>query len=166
MTTVNKRIAWPVPLVLVVATLLAGCVEVNGGAVEIRWDIRDLGGARVGCEGDGEDPGARQLLKLSKLYFQLELKDAISGQDTCLEQGETCRFECTTGSNEILSGSTPFSIPEGRYLMTSYAVGQPQGAEPRRLGVSDRVVAPYPVLRQVAEGEVTDLNVNLIIVQY
>ena len=152
-----------VPLLLAVS-LAPGCADVAGGAVEIRWDIRNAKGERIGCQGDSG--GARQRLKLDRLFFQLELIPSVKGDDPC-KAGEDCRFECITGANEILPGTTPFIIPEGEYLMTSYAVGY-TAASPgdQRLTAAQGVVAPPPVLRLVSEGEITDLNVNLIIVQY
>ena len=152
---------------LLLAVLLApGCTAVDGGAVEIRWDIRNVKGERIGCQGDQEDKGAKERLKLDRLFFQLELIPSSDGEDPCL-QGSDCRFECTTGRNEILPGTTPFTIPEGEYLMASHAVGY-SAASPngQQLTAAQGVVAPPPVLRLVSEGEITDLNVNLIIVQY
>jgi len=155
-----------VPLLTGALLLLPACEEVRGGAVEIRWDIRNAKGERIGCEGDGDDAGARQLLKLDQLFFKLELIPSPKGEDPC-DKGADCRFECVTGGSEILPGTTPFTIPEGQYLMTAYALGYsaafPDG---KRLAAAQGVVAPPPVLRLVAEGEITDLNVNLIIVQH
>ena len=156
----------PLVLLLVAVLLAPACTPVEGGAVEIRWDIRNVKGERIGCEGDEEDKGAKQRLKLDRLYFQLELIPSVQGVDPC-QQGGDCLFECTTGRNEILPGTTPFTIPEGEYLMTSFARGT-SAANPggQRFTAAQGVVAPPPVLRQVSEGEITDLSVNLIIVQY
>jgi hypothetical protein len=153
-----------VPL-LIVMLLTPACQPVEGGAVEIRWDIRNVKGERIGCDGDSEDPGARQVLKMDRLYFQLKLIPTGGGDDVCL-LGDDCRFECTTGTSEILPGNTPFTIPEGEYLMTSYAWGYLSAKLPEQHTAMGDVVAPPPVQRQVAEGEITDLNVNLIIVRY
>ncbi len=160
----NIHVKHGVPL-LVVMLLATACQPVEGGAVEIRWDIRNVKGERIGCDGDSEDRGARQVLKMDRLYFQLRLLPTGGNEDPCLV-GDDCRFECTTGPSEILPGTTPFTIPEGEYLMTSYAWGYSATAGTRLFAAEQGVVAPPPVQRRVAEGEITDLNVNLIIVRY
>lgn len=160
----NIPVKRAVPL-LIIMLLAPACQPVEGGAVEIRWDIRNVKGERIGCDGDSEDPGARQVLKMDQLYFQLELIPMGDGVDACLV-GDDCRFECTTGTSEILPGTTPFTIPEGEYLMTSYAWGYSSTAGTKHFTAAGGVVAPPPVQRRVAEGEITDLNVNLIIVRY
>ena len=160
----NNPFTGTVPL-LIATLLLPACEAVNGGSVEIRWDIRNVRGERIGCDSDGDQKGARQRLKLERLYFQLKLTPQGGGEDPC-RTGDACRFECTTGANEILPGTTPFTIPEGEYLMTSQAVGYAPGSPTALILAAEQgVVAPPQVLRTVSEGEITDLNVNLIIVR-
>jgi hypothetical protein len=126
---------------LCLCTAVIGCVDVDGGAVEARWDLRDISGMRIDC----------QKAAIAKMGFALvpEL-----GADPCAQEAR-CTFSCERGV-----GTTPFIIPEGEYAMTIQAVD----AEGRVLGLVDGVTAPAAVVRQVVTGQLTDLNVNLIIV--
>lgn len=128
-----------------------GCVEVDGGALEARWDLRDGRGARIGC------PGARQAVGLDQM--ELRLTPVGGGDDPCAGD-ERCRFVCDQSADNILLGQTPFFVPDGEYAISSR--GLKQDGTP--LSPSDGVVAPSAVVRRVVSGEVTDLNVNLIIV--
>lgn len=160
----NKAtLAAVVPVIGLLA--VTGCAQVDGGAVEIRWDIRDANGGRIGCDGDVDDKGARQVLKLDRLYFRLEVTQTTGEQKDLCQGDDRCQFECTASTTEIMVGTTPFFIPPGDFLIGSHAEGVATGASDlKTLGPAQDVVAPRPVLRQVMQGQVTDLNVNLIIV--
>jgi hypothetical protein len=129
------------PALVCLCTVVTGCVDISGGAVEARWDLRDVSGVRIDC----------QKATISTMRFALTPK---SGTDPCAMEAR-CAFSCERGV-----GTTPFVIPEGEYAMAVEAV---DGAG-RVLGVRDGVTAPAPVVRQVVMGRLTDLSVNLIIV--
>jgi hypothetical protein len=133
-------------LVAAAALALAGCVEVSGGAVEARWDLRDAkGGVRIDC--------AKAAIRAMR--FVLERPAAASPDPCAAGDGTRCQFECARGV-----GTTDFFIPEGEYSISLRAVA----TDGRLLGVSDGVVTPAPVIRQVRVGQLVDLAVSLVIV--
>jgi hypothetical protein len=144
--------------------LLAGCIDVDGGAVEAGWDLRiPKNGQRIGCLGDSDTQGAIQRLGLTRLLMELSLAPTGGGADPCAGDAR-CSFECDTRADQVLFGTTPFFIPEGEYAISTVAVGIDAGGERRELTAAD-LVSPVAVVRQIQQGQVTDLDVNLIIVQ-
>ncbi len=127
-----------------------GCVDVQGGAIEARWDIRNKLGERIGCA------KAAQQVGLSRLRFKVA--PVGGGADPCATD-ERCRFDCAGVEGDVVLGSTPFMVPEGRYAISTVCLDTKGTA----LTPTDGVITPTPVVRSVFEGEVTDLDVNLII---
>lgn len=139
--------------IVIMALLPAGCIPIEGGAVEAGWDLRFPDGRRV-------DDGLCSSRGLAGLRIALEpvAPDTYAptgGVDPCQGAGH-CQFECAPFG----SGTTDFAIPEGTYAI-ALTVLDTTG---KSLGPGDGVVTPAPVVRQIRTGEVTDLNVNLIIV--
>jgi hypothetical protein len=132
------RAPWLLPLL----GLCAGCVEVSGGAVEARWDLRDPNGVRI-----------PECTSTPVVNLRFALAPLGGGADPCNSE-PSCRFAC-----DLKTGATHFVIPEGDYSASLVALD----ASGRSLG-PPAVVAPEPVTRTVLEGKVTDLSVNLIIV--
>jgi len=132
--------------VLIGTALLAiggvSCVDVSGGAVEARWDLRDGGATPITCGAGG----------VGTLRFALV--PVKGGDDPCVAD-DRCGFLCGDGT-----GTTAFNIPEGDYAMSLL----PRDAAGKSLGPQEGVAVPGPVVRQVLTGQVTDLSVNLIIV--
>jgi hypothetical protein len=130
--------------ILLAPLLLWSCVDVSGGAVEARWDIRDPAGVRIDCA----------QAQLAAMEFSL--RSEADATDPC-EADPRCSFPCDRGV-----GTTRFSIPVGQYAMSLHAVDS-NGNIP---GPAEGVVVPAPVVRSVISGQVTDLSVNLIIVDH
>jgi len=142
----------------------SGCIEVEGGAVEVGWDLRiPQNGQRIGCKGDNENKGALRRLNLNKLFLGLSLVPIAGGADPCANDGR-CRFECDTEVEQVLTGITPFFIPQGEYSIVTKGLGVDIHGQVKQLTAAE-LVAPPPVVRTVTTGEITDLNVNLIIIQ-
>jgi len=77
------------------------------------------------------------------------------GSDPCATI-ESCRFPCSSQG----VGTTDFQIPPAEYAISLEVLdsgGTPQGPE-------SGIVSPGPVVRDVVLGQITSLNVNLIIV--
>lgn len=147
--------AWLLALLLA----LGGCVEIDGGAVEARWDLQ-YGGEDCTPSGASEPlcvRGNRISCERGNVGFiELKLDPLRGSDDPCDREGDPCRFSCGP-----LIGTTRFFIPEDDYSI-SLQVRDPAGA---LLGPTDGVAVPAPIVRQVLDGELTNLNVNLIIVQ-
>ncbi|MCC6751029.1 MAG: hypothetical protein IT371_25475 [Deltaproteobacteria bacterium] len=122
---------------------LAGCVSVAGGALEAGWELRGFDGRRIGCTEGGV--GA----------VRFTLQPMAGGGDPCATEA-SCRFDCDRGV-----GTSGFVIPEGRYAVAIL----PLDLEGKPLTVQHGVRVPLPVVRDLREGELTNLNVNLIIVE-
>lgn len=157
--SVNRRSAAGVSILLASCALLSGCIDIEGGAIEVRWDLQ-YGGED--CTVPGEDEprckrGNRVSCKLANVgAVRLALTPLFgSGDDPCASDAG-CSFEC-----DRKVGTTAFFIPEGDYGI-SLRTEDPQGA---LLGPAEGVTVPSPVVRQIRRGELTNLNVNLIIVE-
>jgi len=137
-------------LVGVCLALTGGCISVDGGAVEASWDLRFADGRRIDADGNLLDCAKERLSRV-----QFSLISVASGDEPC--QGvEHCQFDCV----QFGSGTTDFAIPEDRYAIALQLVG----VDGEVLGPADGIVTPGPRVRWVREGEVADLDVNLIIV--
>jgi hypothetical protein len=148
-----SKVHWLAILALVlaiVALALAGCVPVDGGAVEASWDLRFGDGRRVDDEGNLLDCAKERLKRV-----QFLLISETSGKNPCAGAGH-CQFDCA----QFGSGTTEFAIPEDRYAISLQLVG----TDDKELDAADGVVYPGPRVRWIREGEITDLDVNLIIV--
>jgi hypothetical protein len=125
------------------AGALVGCVDVNGGAVEVAWAIfaRD-GRAITDCT--CADPAIG--------YVRLELvSDPPPGNQPCAGTN-SCRFAC---NRKV--GATPFMIPPGRYLMSVVPVGLDGADIP-----ATSVKVPPPVSRFVVTGQPTELEAFML----
>src|SRR5262245_34209511 len=105
----------PAAVSLVLACLLAGCVEINGGAVEVSWVIRSRAGSAItdcGC--------ASPTIVKVRLVLNGQ-GGAIQDSKPC-ENNAQCDFPC-----ERQTGSTAFNIPEThgteRYHVSVRALG-------------------------------------------
>ncbi len=122
--------------------VLGSCVEIDGGAVESGWTLRDNQGNLIDCA------------QAQLAFFRFSLEPLGGAVDPC-EGNESCQFSCDKGR-----GITAFIIPEGRYAISLVAMGESR----MPLGPQEGVIAPAPIERHVRTGEITDMNVNLIIV--
>jgi hypothetical protein len=137
---------------LFLACLLAACVKVDGGAVEISWVIRSRSGSAItdcGCSSPS----------IATVRLRLVLASSVDGGaiigadggtvDRCAGNAQ-CDFPCARQT-----GSTPFNIPEThgteRYAVSLVAVG----ADGRELPDVD---TPAPILREVVRGQPTEVE--------
>jgi hypothetical protein len=115
-----------------------GCVEIDGGAVEVPWTIFAADGRGAINDCSCAEPAIT--------YVRLRLT-APDGSDPCAT-GDSCRFEC-----HRKTGATPFKIPPGTYLMSV----EPEGADGAPLSPG-LVSVPAPMSRQVVRGAPTELD--------
>jgi hypothetical protein len=130
--------------------LAGGCVEVDGGAVEVGWDLRFPDGRRTDDNGDSISCSRAQLGDMA-----LVLSPVGGGDDPCSGVGH-CRFSCSPQG----VGTTDFVLPPGDYAM-ALQVLDPSG---KALGVGDGILTPGSMVRRIILGEITNLSVHLIIV--
>jgi hypothetical protein len=121
----------------------AGCVSVNGGAVEVAWMIfaRD-GRAITDCA--CADPAIA--------YVRLNLvSDSDPDSQPCAGL-DSCRFSC---GRQV--GATPFMIAPGQYLMSLVPIGSDGVDLP-----SGSVESPAPESRSVVLGQPTELEAFML----
>ena len=133
--------------------LAAGCVRIDGGAVEISWVVRSRDGRAITDCSCASEPIARVRLDL------LGVGGDIDGTTPCAGRKE-CEFPC-----QRQTGSTPFEIkqgttgPDGRtpvYEISVTALGS-DGA------VLSTVESPAPILRSVVKGQPTEVEAFLLV---
>jgi hypothetical protein len=137
-------------LFLTVAAAAVSCVRIDGGAVEASWVVRTHEGGAItdcGCS----DPFIASV--------RLDLVGAmgdVKGATPCRGRS-ACDFSC-----QRHTGATPFDIPSGFYFMKVVAVdaaGQDLSTE----AADAKVQAPAAVLRQVVDGQPTQLDAFAIV---
>ncbi len=132
--------------VLLAATLAVGfgtgCLKIDGGAVELSWLIVTPAGAAITDCGCADPAIAKVRLVL------LGMGGAIDGTTPCAGEAQ-CDFPCRRQT-----GSTPFDVKPTdageMYQVSVEALGQGGGVLPD-------VVTPAPILRQVMNGQPTEL---------
>jgi hypothetical protein len=121
----------------------SGCVEIDGGSVEVSWAVftRD-GRAITNCE--CADPAIA--------YIRLNLVSDPDGRAQPCAGDNSCRFGCNRRT-----GATPFKIPAGRYLMSLVAVDSNGADLP-----ADAVESPAAESRSVETGRPTELEAMMM----
>ena len=127
--------------------IFAGCVRIDGGAVEVSWVVRSTDGRAITDCSCSDPPIAAVRLKL------VGIGGDIAGTTPCDGQPQ-CQFAC-----QRQTGATPFDIRETQpgemYEISVVAVG----ADGMDL---TRVITPAPILRSVTRGEPTELEAFLL----
>ena len=130
-------------LLLSVLAPVAGCLEIDGGAVEVAWVLRYSNQTAAECTST-DSP-----VDIHRIRLKVMPADEPD-RDLCAEGAlDGCEFGCgDTG------GTTPFNIPAGTYffgLQPLTADGSP---------ISPSVVAvPAPIRRSIITGDLTDLGI-------
>jgi hypothetical protein len=126
--------------------LVGGCVQIQGGSVEVSWVVHANGRAITDC--GCADPA------IASVRIDLTGRGgSIEGTTPCAGRTQ-CQFACGRQT-----GATPFDIPETHgdemYAIKVVAVG-PDGAD------LPAVVAPAPILRTVIRGQPTEVEAFLL----
>lgn len=128
------------------ALLPMGCVEIDGGAVEVSWAIFAPDGRAItdcGCANP------------SIAFVRLQLVSQLDGAEPCAGN-DACRFACGPKT-----GATPFTVPPGHYLMSVVAVGSAGADLPTVAVPGDPTLAvstPAPLSATVVRGQPTELE--------
>jgi hypothetical protein len=119
---------------LIALVCLASCVDVNGGAVELRWEIRKTDGNRTSCA----DAGVARVRLIAA---------PLSGAPPIYR----------TWNCDDHQAATAFDLPPGRYALSIQSVCSGEDA-----GVQAAERVPEPILRDITSGNVAELNTLLI----
>jgi hypothetical protein len=135
----------------------AGCVRIDGGAVEVSWVVRSTDGRAItdcGCA----------YPEIAKVRIDLTgVGGDIAGTTPCDGRTE-CEFPC-----QRQTGSTPFDIRQGtpgsdgqlpQYQISLTAIGTDGLEIPAGL-----VQSPAPILRRVVQGQPTEVEAFLLVAQ-
>jgi hypothetical protein len=141
---------------------MTGCVDINGGAVEVAWTVIDPNGdggrpARLSCEDQ----------RIARVYLVGMRCDERgpsgeccasldSGVCTTEEVPDFGKWDC-----DRLRGTTGFDIPTGTWALGLRAECQPDENGVRR---EADVRVPDPIVRDIVEGEVAQLDALMIAV--
>jgi hypothetical protein len=135
---------------LALAAAAVSCVSIDGGAVEASWVVRtDDGRAITDCQcSDPQIAGVRlQLVGAS---------GTVKGTLPCQDRS-TCQFSC-----QRHTGTTPFDIPPGFYLISLVPVDA-AGQDLVTMAGAQQVQTPAPILREVVKGQPTQLDALAIV---
>lgn len=143
--------------VAVAAALLtfagAGCVKIDGGAVEISWVVRSTAGAAItDCSCAGTPTATIAAVRL----VLIGVGEGINGNMPCAGQAQ-CDFPC-----QRQSGSTAFDIPETRGSQRYGISVEAVDANGARIESPD-VSTPAPILREVVRGQPTETEAFQIV---
>jgi hypothetical protein len=131
-----------VVLGLLVTFLTGGCVQIDGGAIEVSWELFANGRAVTECS--CSDPEV-----VSLRMNVVGMNGSIDGSMPCAGRPE-CVFPC-----QRQTGATPFDIPETHgdeiYSIKLIAVGR-DGAD------LPEVRTPDEIQRTVVRGQPTELE--------
>jgi hypothetical protein len=121
-------------LLIALVCCLAGCVDVNGGAVELRWEIRKTDGNKTTCA-DAQVTRVRMVARL------------MDSDAAPITRSWAC---------DDYQGTTAFDLPAGRYALSVESMCGGDGDA----GPDEHV--PEPILRDITSGNVAELNTLLI----
>jgi len=129
-------------LALMLAPAVTGCIEIDGGAVELSWSLRSFDGDRVGeC--------AKVRIDEVRVCWQPVADDTSTG--VCEgSQSFPCGEENGVSGFEIDPGSTAFWIEP---ICLDGALADPGSYQ-----------VPPPIVRTVEDGNIVTLNSLLIVV--
>lgn len=121
----------------------AGCVQIDGGAVELSWAVFDFGGDGRSCEFAG----------ISEVTLCWQAADGLSSEFAC-QPGSSHDFDCDTEQ-----GSTAFEVPPGPTSLWIEVTCE-QTSLPAAPGSYQ---VPAPIVRTVRDGEIVSLSSLLIV---
>ena len=129
------RLAVALGVVAAATAGAAGCVRIDGGAVEVPWTL---------FAPDGRAINDCSCTAPALAEIEVVVVPAAGGADVCAGQS-SCRFAC---SRKI--EATPFFIPAGDYNISLQALGADGAALP--------FTTPAPVRRPVVKGQLSEID--------
>lgn len=140
--------------------LLGACLEIDGGAAEVAWVLRDSRQRAAKCDSES----LRTLgVTISRVRLRIQPLSSTGdlGEDLC-EAGQVrgCEFSCRS-----LGGTTPFSIPlpEGQESADYFFSLAPLTADGTPIG-PEVVAVPPPMRRTIWKGGLTDLGLWMLVI--
>lgn len=142
---------WLAPIAAFLAVTSVACVEVNGGAVELSWSVRNFAGDRVGDDCQNLDSRRGPLVHVQGIRLAWKAV-ANGGDDAAMEPDGSADFACRDGR-----GITRFEVPVGRQML--WIVPLCADSAPS----AGTYQVPPPIVRTIEEGAVTTLDALLVV---
>ena len=130
-------------LVVGVALPGAGCVKIDGGAVEISWVVRSTAGSAITDCSCADPPIAKVRLHLDPMGASIQDNRSCAGE-------AHCDFPC-----QRQTGSTAFDVKPTQAGETYEIWVEAVGADGEPL---EGVMTPAPILRSVVQGQPTEVE--------
>jgi hypothetical protein len=128
------------------AVSAVACIEVNGGAAELSWTLRDFEGKPIKRDNEDGHPCELTNIEWIRLHWQ-----AVGDGGTGIGPSGDHSFRCQANR-----GITEFTIPAGRQMLWIEPVcGDDIDAA--------RYEVPPPIVRNVEQGTVLTLDALLIV---
>ncbi len=146
----------------------SGCVEIEGGAVEVAWVLRDTRQRSAPCDAEGLKILEIERIDRVRLQIRRISPDGGVSEDLCAAGVVTgCEWSCSNRG-----GTTPFNIPvpdanpdDGEDSETRDYVFNLVPLSVDGTPIDPSIVAvPSPVRRTVARGDLADLGLWMIVV--
>jgi len=116
-----------------------GCTPIEGGAVEVSWDLRTFGGLDIRCD--------QANVAEVRLWWEVER--------TSDEGGTTLRFDVFPCNDE--RGVTGFDLPAGTASLWLSPV-----CEGEVVPMDGTYRSPAPIVRTITEGDVITLDTQIL----
>jgi hypothetical protein len=134
-------------LVALAAALGTGCVDIDGGAVELSWSLRTFGGSAV-------ESCSEAAIRDIRLCWEPLADGATTTEGAVCRAGQRRRFSCAESS-----GVTGFDLDPGATAFWIEPVcDDGAAADPGTYEV------PPPIVRTVQEGKIISLTSLLLVV--
>lgn len=133
-------------LLLLLTLAGAGCIEIEGGAVELSWSLRDFDGDAVEACDDAR-------IDEVEICWQPSDGEAPSVDLGC-RPGQRQSFPCSEEN-----GVSGFTITPGPTAFWAHPI-----CDTGEAAEEDTYQAPAPIVRTVEEGQIVTLNSLLIVV--
>ena len=125
------------------AILWTGCVQIDGGAIELSWAVFDFEGEGQSCESAG----------ISEVNLCWQAADGLSSEFVCQPEASH-DFDCETEQ-----GSTAFEVPPGPTSLWIEITCE----QTRDRATPGSYQVPAPIVRTVRDGEIVSLNSLLVV---
>ena len=133
------------------ALALAGCPQIDGGAVEVAWVLRHSDNAPGKCD----DSNLPAHYHIDRLRLRV-VPEQDPGMDLCatVDSLSVCEFSCGDGG-----GASAFDIPPGTYFFDLVPLTSDGSIIP-----SSVISRPPPLRRTIVEGDIADLGIWQLVI--
>ena len=137
-----RRVCWHWLVAVVISSSWLGCVQIDGGAIELSWALRDFDGDSAEC------------IDMRIDVVTLCWRDAFIGGPLECDPGSSRDFVC-----EVEQGATAFEVQTGDQSLWIEVSCSNTSARAERSTYD----VPAPIVRTITDGDIITLNSLLVI---